>query len=432
MLVHVSSLIRSKPNWIEKVKDAELLAKWKQEIEEQAIEKSRRDRRQNATIPLTDDAWQYLVDELQWLASLADEVGQPSAVDGVWQADRLIPKELKDEFIAGVKKLENVPQALKDYHPDRKNPGRVLDLVHPSLCPLVYGESRRLPEGSRALPALATMGGGEIVPPLFVKKKPNRPYYGWKQRDENPNEDYATSAKYQWLPSEFDVDSNGKVKISSYINNLHPVEHSGLYHTIAKIFEKFVPMFSRCLTDCAGADERRRPFHVPEMSDKQDYRDKYRDYSEPRTLPEGSVEAEPIRIDKFVPRSEGAVPEANLLGKRLQVIVKIASTELTKAKPRMMAGSWHVEGMQNECIVASGIYYFNCENVTESSLAFRESVESPSPHSYDDTHGTEQSYIYHYYGVENGATLAEKLGSLVTQEDRCIVFPNIYQVWHST
>ena len=40
------------------------------------------------------------------------------------------------------------------------------------------------------------------------------------------------------------------------------------------------------------------------------------------------------------------------------VIVKLANIVLTPEKPRYEGGSWHVEGMMNERIVASGIYYY--------------------------------------------------------------------------
>ncbi len=40
------------------------------------------------------------------------------------------------------------------------------------------------------------------------------------------------------------------------------------------------------------------------------------------------------------------------------VIVKLANIVLTPEKPRYEGGSWHVEGMMNERIVSSGIYYY--------------------------------------------------------------------------
>ncbi|KAG9404208.1 hypothetical protein AC1031_005746 [Aphanomyces cochlioides] len=64
-------------------------------------------------------------------------------------------------------------------------------------------------------------------------------------------------------------------------------------------------------------------------------------------------------------------PRLPLAGKNLQVIVKIASIELTPDNPKYTGGSWHVEGMTNESIAATGILYYDCENITTSKLAFR-------------------------------------------------------------
>ena len=54
-----------------------------------------------------------------------------SAVDGVWQNDELIPMDIKQSLIECAKKLENVPEDEKDWHPGSNE--QVLDLVHPSL-----------------------------------------------------------------------------------------------------------------------------------------------------------------------------------------------------------------------------------------------------------------------------------------------------------
>jgi hypothetical protein len=67
----------------------------------------------------------------------------------------------------------------------------------------------------------------------------------------------------------------------------------------------------------------------------------------------------------------------DLRGRRLQVIVKMANIELTPAQPEYCGGSWHVEGMLDETIVASAIYYLDEKNVTTSQLAFRASVNDP-------------------------------------------------------
>ena len=101
----------------------------------------------------------------------------------------------------------------KDFHPGSED--QVVNLVHPSLFCLVYGKS--------------TDTNDKI---LYLKCKPD---------------DYYYSDRYQWLPAEFLVDYDGKVKIGSYINNL-PVD-SGLYPVIAEIFERVLPLFNRVLSD---------------------------------------------------------------------------------------------------------------------------------------------------------------------------------------
>jgi len=50
-------------------------------------------------------------------------------------------------------------------------------------------------------------------------------------------------------------------------------------------------------------------------------------------------------------------------------------SELSPEKPNYDGGSWHVEGQLNEQICASALYYYDCENITESHLAFRQRVK---------------------------------------------------------
>ncbi|KAG0352328.1 hypothetical protein BGX24_007619, partial [Mortierella sp. AD032] len=57
------------------------------------------------------------------------------------------------------------------------------------------------------------------------------------------------SEKHQWLPTDFDVTSEGKVKAKSYINNLHPAEHKEMYPVLEEILERFLPMFEEVLSE---------------------------------------------------------------------------------------------------------------------------------------------------------------------------------------
>lgn len=56
----------------------------------------------------------------------------------------------------------------------------------------------------------------------------------------------------------------------------------------------------------------------------------------------------------------------------LQVIIKIASIELTPEKPRYSGGDWHVAGRLNEHIIASSVYCFDSNNIIQPAIRFRQ------------------------------------------------------------
>jgi len=94
----------------------------------------------------------------------------------------------------------------------------VLDLVHPSLFPYVFGTTRQTDVEAR--PWYKFIGGGEITsavppPPDVPAVKPNR----WAPISK----EYGTSKMYQWLPSEFAVDEEGHVVIRLDFFNLFKI-----------------------------------------------------------------------------------------------------------------------------------------------------------------------------------------------------------------
>jgi hypothetical protein len=112
-----------------------------------------------------------------------------------------------------------------------------------------------------------------------------------------------------------------------------------------------------------------------------------------------------------------------LRGRKLQVIFKLANIEIDPAKGRTEydGGAWHVEGMRNEHVVASGIYYYHTENITESKLDFRVSVREPDYEQGDDR-GVEA-----VYGLVNDGPLLQPVGSITCVQGRSVAWPNILQ-----
>lgn len=112
---------------------------------------------------------------------------------------------------------------------------------------------------------------------------------------------------------------------------------------------------------------------------------------------------------------------------RLQVIVKMASIELTPEKPSFNQGSWHLEGQLNERIIATALYYFDCDNVTPSRIAFRERViveedyQTQYQHEQSDYERWNQTFNFDF---REGVGIQE-IGMVETREGRVVAFPNL-------
>jgi hypothetical protein len=188
---------------------------------------------------------------------------------------------------------------------------------------------------------------------------------------------------FQWLPAEFTVNKDGlgsvtSVSIDSYINNLDRTQHPELYESIGEIFGNFVPYFELILKKL------------------------------------------------FVAKKINKVKKLD----KCQVIVKIANVTLTPDNPKYLGGSWHLEGLPSENIIATGIYYYDITNISDSFLSFRGTIDEYEFHYPQNT----TIYVENHYGLksvvegnrdENETTM--ELGKVKTIQDSYIVFPNFLQ-----
>ncbi|AXE24753.1 DUF4246 domain-containing protein [Streptomyces globosus] len=387
-MMQCSAHIRAKQGWFDKKDDPEVVARWTREAVAQG---------------LTEAQVAYVLAELAHYARLRDAgTGiEVSAVDGVWQSDTLVDDGLRSRLREAVRVLEEVPEEQKDWHPG--SGGQVLDLVHPSLFCLVREVS----------------GGPERA---------------WR----NPTASYSKhefSEKFQWLPSDVDVSDDGQVVFRSYVNNVHPEEHRELAAVLPDLFARMLPLLENVLTDLRHP----RPLRIeadpydwydsePERPDRAAFDD---DQAYQAALHAwGKAQDDwwqnrrPVVPDapEFTPPElPGASSRVDLRGRRLQVIVKLATVHLTPEQPEYPGGSWHVEGMLNERIVSTGIYYWDSENITESRLGFRAALDDPY-YEQNDGNGVRE-----VYGLEDEDALNQVLGSVPTPAGRCLAFPNVLQ-----
>jgi hypothetical protein len=240
--------------------------------------------------------------------------------------------------------LENVPEKEKDWHPGSN--GQVLDLVHPSLYPIVY---------NRTIWENPEEPGPKPVVVLVAEEGDTR---------------FCLSQKFQWLASDFWVDEDCDVEIiSPYINNLHPEKHAALYPVLEKILGHIVPLFERVLSDLrrpslpwrvksqkfkVGEDSQGNPVEMdtaecvwmasdgepPELgSDDEDVwatnESLYAWYAKQnRNLPEAR--------SQYVGDLDGVKKTVSLSESKIQVIVKLANIILTPENPEYPGGVWHV------------------------------------------------------------------------------------------
>ena len=457
-MMKVLEAIKDKPYWYEKIKDENIRNKWRAEIT-------------NQNVFSHESHLQYVFDELIYFSNLSSRQLSPASVDGVWMSDHIIDDVLRQRLSGLAAPLE---ATCTDFHPGSNE--QMLDLVHPHMHLYVNGLSKEVVDEN--LPWSEFIGAGDVVEratKLDVSKS-------YDKYEEQEYVDIMTSATYQWLPSEVHVDGAGKCKFLSYINNLHPYKHAELCGVLEQVLEKFIPLFNQVLTDLAYVPLsifNSDPPHYwqPGWShhshfNVRDRRHKPNMYSNklwilPESLKAGrpsavgcapgvgsavttvivegdEAEASPAVDEwehweddyeyfsahkildpayKVVPPFQPPAPvdPVDLKGSRLQVIVKLANIILTPDKPEYNGGNWHIEGMKNECIVASGIHYWHSENITESNLSFRTSITPPEYEQCDDR------AVLEVYCLATEMPLVQDIGSVTCVQGRSLAWPNILQ-----
>ncbi|OOQ82767.1 hypothetical protein PEBR_37508 [Penicillium brasilianum] len=432
-MMRIMNIITDKPEWERKVFDEHIIAKWREEVAKSG---------QDASPKMMD----WIVKELQWKAGILQQSGFVEVFDaGVVKSDTAVSKELQRALKEAVLPFENVPKEEKDYHPGSDD--KVVDLVHPSLFPVIYGRTYVLPDRTIGLDdCIDSMGEGEwLERPKEAEATPEAVYPYYILQRLHPA---VLSTKFQWLPCDVKLIDDGRCQILSYINNAHPVKHRALYEVVEKILAQTVPLWEQSLSEKEffnerikftkveyeddGTDEPKHP-EGHEETDSEEYDRLYDEYEDRMVAwykARKIIQPEP---GEFKPREseEKAIFLKHFPEGKIQVIVKLANIELTPEKPDYEGGSWHIEGQLNERIAASAIYYYDSENITPSSLAFRHrGMDDMMDISYEQS---QHEFLQQIYGFHedfrnhNIELITQELGSVVSKEGRIITFPNTLQ-----
>ncbi|KAF4950576.1 hypothetical protein FSARC_13144 [Fusarium sarcochroum] len=465
-MLKVIEELTNKPEWWLKVNDPDTAAKWMKEAMEMPWAEYRRHadftQKMAESFAFTNNPRQCIT-ELRKKAEIYQETGLIPVMDyttAVIKSDNLITQELREALKAAVAPLENVPDEQKDWHPG--SDGKVLDIVHPSLWPLVYGRSRILSDKRiNVEEALEHCGTGIVLP----EDPPTDPK-GFVLEADYHNHMFpmnTLSKRFQWLPC--DVDLTGeRPRIDSYINNVHPTKHAGLYSVIEQFIEKSLPawdtiyrwneefevlrlrswdVYPKCRVPeiCRlenrpwSCSQRARPLDEDEFPRAKNLSEYYRSDQAERDekwyksthwpeVPEPKTEAdELIQLNPSDVKTSGFFDDTS----RVQVIVKLANIHLTPEKPTYDGGSWHIEGQLNEHICATALYYYDCDNITESRLDFRTPANQEDMMMELNHEQGDYENIERIYDIRSSEDTIQNIGSVLTRQDRMLFFPNVYQ-----
>jgi predicted DNA-binding WGR domain protein len=309
--------------------------------------------------PLVDDIW--------------DKYQVHSTPDGVAWSDKAVPRELQRRLNYNFTRMLNQEPA--DFHPGSRR--QVRDLVHPSLFPYVKGLSKTNPKQLEGLP---------------VRLNCREEYTSYENPEDLNQFDFwkrpYEGSKFQWLPTPFEVNTNGAVKIQSYINNLDQDKYPSLYGCLEQLFSLALPLFESV---CGYVDD----LHL--------YADTYDDAC--YTISEREL------LKKM--------PAIRLRGRELQVITKIVEYQIDPRKG--LEGVWHVEGMSHENILATAVYVLRRdETLHGGEIQFkREYTLSEATNTF---WGMGQYPPDPFYSVVGKGVIPN--GTLSTPEGRLFVFPN--------
>jgi hypothetical protein len=158
--------------------------------------------------------------------------GQAFLVYPVWINEQLVVSESRRKRLLSV--LYKLNEERQDFHP---SPSPVEDIIDPDLLP--YRPPSTFDRNKWIERRKNHMAGSEWKQRQFTRDLRDGAY-------DDLSEHEKLRDTYQWLPSEFIIDKNGKVDIRTPIHHL-PVlpEYRQSYGDIARIFHAMLPMFEK-------------------------------------------------------------------------------------------------------------------------------------------------------------------------------------------
>lgn len=197
-------------------------------------------------VEITPNMAQWIIDELQFKSIVYERTHTISLYNGdITKSDNAIPEEVRRKMVEVVKRVDEGAIDLGLFTPEYNEKQRAI--VPIGLFPLVYGRSCVLRDRLIGVDdAIENAGQGEVIP-CPTETGITREDIAWRvtSRDDITIRPY--SRKFQVLPSDLKL-VDGRWRINSYLNNVHPTRHRDLYGVIEEIFNLLIPQWNGTLT----------------------------------------------------------------------------------------------------------------------------------------------------------------------------------------
>ncbi|KAF9065382.1 hypothetical protein BDP27DRAFT_1424833 [Rhodocollybia butyracea] len=387
-----SWFIRSQPNWWQSHQNQSVREQWS----EKAVDRNWMvtTPSSTATVHLSDKQIAYVLDELAGYALLRDEV---SCFERIWESNQILDATALATLNEAFDKLKKDKTFSSD--------GTTKVIVDPTHCPLVY---------DRSLVSLPSHSPLRTIPPPRL------------------TDIYTLSQRFALLPVDIFVSPSGDVEFLTYINDLNPQLHLSIYQLIQRTLTSFIPLFEHTLTDLHRNNplKQRIPgacrytvWDEPDPPEHSDDEEGWVAYE--RDMREWTLNR-PISLPDISTGYRGGMEQrrqtVTLNSKRLQCIVSVSEHQMIPGTTELLGTPWHVEGMKNERVVACGFFFTAVENIQSCDLQFRMAVSYPRGFHAGDSGATLRTW-----GLRDGDSCHQYIGSVPIRDGFGVVFPNIYQ-----
>lgn len=189
---------------------------------------------------ISDQMWAWCIMELRGKSVGIRNRGLVRSLDAgscVCKSDSLVSSALKAELRLATEPLR------RQYEAQLGDRRQIVDIVDPSLFLCIYGKTPVLTDGR-------LVGRGNCVESCGDKSAITIPPPSAKQSDTNRLRENGDlwSLQFSWLLCELKFpQAQGNPSITSYINNLHPMNHERLYGIIEEIMTPVISLWNDCI-----------------------------------------------------------------------------------------------------------------------------------------------------------------------------------------